>query len=378
MDDEEYRDENDPQADRDEESVEDEYEDEHEHSALEEIEDMLAGEATPLAPWVITVAWVISALFHLFLMVFFAKVVLSEGSDGSEGDYIGVPIEASQEILKQPQDKLKPEEKNAMTLELENIPTANLNIATPALLGKFGAGKITLKAGPPRKQTRLEIQRKRGHIKRLLFPKKALPLQGSRFFGAKARGRKFVYIIDRSSSMRRQTSVRIEGEGTALYRGNYLDIAKREIQRSVRALEPGARFHVIFFADAKETAEMPGGKLQWATETNRRQCADWLKTVGFGAGTEPAGALRAAIKLKPDAIFLLCDGRFSEDVVKEIARFNRASGVPIHTLAFVDRSGEKILQDLAKQNGGVYRYVPPDTHRESKRGRGRSVGDLLK
>ena len=342
-------------------------------STLEEIEDLLAEEPTPTKPWIVTTAWVLSAIFHCTLLIILAKVILSKATDGTEGGYVGIPIEPSAEVLSKPPDQLRTEDTAAMTLELEDIPTANMSIAAPTL----GAKTISLKAAPPRRRARIEINRKRGHIRKLLFPKRALLSKGSRFFGAKAKGRKFVYIVDRSRSMARQTSVRIEGEGTALYRGTYLQIAKRELLRSIRALEPGARFHVIFFSDFNQTMQIPGERLEWATEEIRTRCGDWMKTIDYGTGTEPLDALKRALKLKPDAIFLLCDGKFDPSVVRDIAKFNRGSGIPIHTLAFVDRSGEKVLQDLSDQNGGRYRYVPPDTHTGSVRGRGRDVGRKL-
>jgi len=342
-------------------------------STLDEIEELLAEEPTPTRPWIVTTAWVLSAVFHCTLLIILAKVILSKASDGTEGGYVGIPIEPAAEMLAKQPDQLKAEDRGGMTLELEDIPTANMTIAAPTLGGK----SFSLKAAPPARRVSLEFNRRRGHIRKLLFPKRALLTRGSKFFGAKAKGRKFVYIVDRSRSMARLTSVRIEGEGTALYRGTYLRIAKRELLRSIRALEPGARFHVIFFADFGETLQMPGEKLEWATEENRARCAEWLRTVDYGTGTEPLDALKRALKLKPDAIFLLCDGEFDTSVVRDIAKFNRASGIPIHTLAFVDRKGEAVLQDLAAQNGGRYRYVPPDTHAGSVRGRGRDIGRKL-
>ena len=66
-----------------------------------------------------------------------------------------------------------------------------------------------------------------------------------------------------------------------------------------------------------------------------------------------------ALKLNPDTIWLLSDGQFSERVVQDIRLNNPGKKVAINTIAFHDQFGERLLQQIAQENNGEYRYVPP-------------------
>ena len=331
---------------------------------VDEIEELLAEEATPTAPKIIAAAWILSAIIHCTLLIVFARIIMTPGYDGDEGGYIGVPVEppsnqprtAAELNTEAPVD-------TQMALELESIPTADVKILPPSM----GSSKtIQLSARPARLQVFQEVRKKRGHLRKLLFPKKILPSKGSTFFQIKAHGRKFIYIVDRSASMNRQTTIRLDREGSRVDEGTLFQIAKRELMRSIRSLEPGARFHVYFFADAKEMVELSTRALVWATEEKRRLCFEWIKRVGTGTGTDPLPAVRSAIALKPDAIYLLCDGRFEESIAKEIGFLGQSKGVKINTVALVDNSGEKMLEQIAKQSQATYRFVEKDTSARTK------------
>ena len=80
-------------------------------------------------------------------------------------------------------------------------------------------------------------------------------------------------------------------------------------------------------------------------------------------GTNVFDTLEAALKdRRIDTIYLLTDGvptrgRITEPgaILEEIGIQNRLRGVTIHCIAFGEES--KFLEDLAKQNGGQYRFV---------------------
>jgi hypothetical protein len=57
---------------------------------------------------------------------------------------------------------------------------------------------------------------------------------------------------------------------------------------------------------------------------------------------------------------LLTDGEFDPGVLFDIQAWNkgRKLRIPIHTIAFVSSAGEPLLQEIAKQTGGKYRFVP--------------------
>ena len=82
--------------------------------------------------------------------------------------------------------------------------------------------------------------------------------------------------------------------------------------------------------------------------------------ITFG-GTDPSGALDIALqRLKPEAIFLMTDGVFDPATSGAvIAAGNPTKKVEINTICFHDQIGEQICKQIAADNNGSYRYVPP-------------------
>ena len=130
------------------------------------------------------------------------------------------------------------------------------------------------------------------------------PWRQTSFFGIRARGQFFVFVVDQSGSM-------IDDDR--------LTRAKIELRRSVFALQPPQRFEVIFYND--EATPMPGGPLpRSADQRTKNQLTSWLHLIGPDGGTEPRSAVALALALRPDAVFLLSDGEYPEGTVEAIAR----------------------------------------------------------
>ena len=155
------------------------------------------------------------------------------------------------------------------------------------------------------------------------------------FFGIRAEGQVFIYVIDCSGSM---------GEGFRLER------AKEELRKSINALRFPQRFHVIFFNG--EPIPMPGDLARSADFDNKMELSHWLARICPEGETDPRGALKTAISLRPDAVFLLTDGEFPEGTAAGIAKSNKTH-VPIHC---VDLSGgeSEQLRQIAKDSNGKY------------------------
>ncbi len=164
---------------------------------------------------------------------------------------------------------------------------------------------------------------------------------GASFFGLEARGEEFVFVVDRSGSMK----------------GARLAAAKAELLRSVRRLDRRSSFTTIFFST--HATPMPGKGLLRATEGNKRKHFAWVERIDAGGGTEPLGAVKRALALRPDAIWVLSDGIFDPRTIERIRRANPGQAVQIHTIAFYSRKGEEVLLRLAEQNRGRYRFVSP-------------------
>lgn len=169
------------------------------------------------------------------------------------------------------------------------------------------------------------------------------PTGGTGFFGIRGRGKRFVYLIDHSSSM-----------GI----GNRMEVAKNELIRSLSKLNSKMQFKVIFFQDGKmEYLPSKGllpGSLQYV-----QGAAQWMKQFHTSGYTDPRAALTRAFQLQPDVIFLLTDGEFHTDVVRLAQELSskQKHRVKIHTIALATDEGAKGLQQIARESGGTYKFV---------------------
>jgi len=159
------------------------------------------------------------------------------------------------------------------------------------------------------------------------------------FYGIEAAGNEFVYVVDMSGSM----------EGSRFRR------ARNELRRSIESLWPYQRYFVIFFSDG--AYPMPAEELLPRTDKNLQATVRWLNQIQCDGPTNPLPALLQAIDMKPDAVFLLSDGKFPMEIVVEVAEYRTDDATPIHTISFASREGEPMLKAIAKATGGTYRYV---------------------
>ena len=170
----------------------------------------------------------------------------------------------------------------------------------------------------------------------------AKPEEGVSFFGTASRGNKFVFIIDKSFSMR----------------GTRLADAKRELCKTIRGLKPTDRFMVYFFSDGAQA--MPARSMLSGTPQNIKWATEWVNGRIVDGGTNPTQALKWCFNLRPDTVWLLTDGQFTAGpALRAIAAGNRQLKARINTLAFHDESGADILKRIARENDGNYRFVNP-------------------
>jgi von Willebrand factor type A domain len=160
------------------------------------------------------------------------------------------------------------------------------------------------------------------------------------FYGIRARGQFFIYVVDCSGSM-------IDEER--------LTRAKEALRKSVRGLQEPQRFHVIFYNDQPIT--MPGGFAKSAGLAQKDQFTAWLRMIEPDGETDPRGALGLAIAQRPDAIFLLSDGEYPGGTVEAIGRINKHK-VPIHCVDLSGGVAGDQLQRIAHESGGTYAARP--------------------
>jgi hypothetical protein len=156
------------------------------------------------------------------------------------------------------------------------------------------------------------------------------------FFGIRAQGQLFLYVVDCSGSMDDE---------------DRLDRAKAELRRSVSALQSPQRFKVIFYND--RPVPMPGDLPKPADSPSKAQLSRWLNLVQAEGPTDPKASVAQALAFKPDAVFLLSDGAFPEGTAESIAKLN-AGKIPIHCVDLANGAAGAGLRRIAGESGGQY------------------------
>jgi len=176
------------------------------------------------------------------------------------------------------------------------------------------------------------------------------PWRQASFFGIRARGQLFVFVVDCSGSM-------IDDDRLAR--------ATIELRRSVFALQTPQRFEVIFYNE--NSIPMPGGpRPRPADPQAKNQLLYWLRLIEPDGGTDPRPALKQALAMRPDAVFLLSDGAFPEGTVDMVTKLNTRK-IPIHCVDLAGGLGGDHLKRIAQANGGRYASRPGDLQGDRRR-----------
>jgi len=171
---------------------------------------------------------------------------------------------------------------------------------------------------------------------------------GTSFFEISAKGSRFVYVVDHSGSM-------------ATY--NQLPAAKAELWASLQSLDSAQQFQIIFYDDDLREFRLASSKpsLVWANEINKGIARQFLAEVQPDGGTDHLRALEAALRLRPDHIFLLTDADEPQMTAAQRQKIKQqnAGKSRIHCVEFGkggDLGAPTFLKQLATENGGTYRY----------------------
>jgi hypothetical protein len=189
------------------------------------------------------------------------------------------------------------------------------------------------------------------------------------FFGTKASGRRFVFVVDRSTSMEYGSKNMVSRE---LF--NRYDVAKSELLNAIESLQPHQEFFVVMFAH--DTLPMFGSKsiedggdqdfkLISATRENKARFQQWLEGVRMTHGTDPRSAVEIAIELQPDAVFMLSDGAFlisrndPRPTTRQIIQQFSSTGlmVPINTISLVVEETIPVMKSIAEKSGGSFKFT---------------------
>jgi len=154
-------------------------------------------------------------------------------------------------------------------------------------------------------------------------------------------GNRFIFIIDKSGSMK----------------GGRFAAAQNALIQSLRRLRPGKSFFLFMYDDKSE--QFPSRRWLTASNSDKNAAIRWIQQASTGGGTNPLDYMKNAFGMKPSTIWLLSDGKFTDEngVVQLIRSLNRNKAVRVNTMALVDDVGGKILQQIAAENRGAYRFI---------------------
>jgi hypothetical protein len=314
-----------------------------------------------------TPSWLVSAVFHMAVLFALALVTFSLPEEERQRVLVGETIEAGEEpIVEEVVIDIEPVEMEQVAMAAvapAAVSIANLGAAAaPADFGDVGA---------------VNVESTMGDIGALFgdegegFARNDAGLAAAEFFGVKAGGRKFVFLVDSSLSMK----------------GGKFEAALQELSYAIRKLSQDQFFYVIFFdwnaermlfpvdpRNPRVLSKQPEPRAVRATPENIRNLEAWMSTVELELKTDPYEAMQFAVEMLPDAIYLLTDGMFRGKTESYLAEHNvieseldgRKPKIVIHTIGFWSDQGQELLQRISSNYGGTYRFVPPPPKRKKR------------
>jgi len=180
------------------------------------------------------------------------------------------------------------------------------------------------------------------------------PGKVSLFGSPAAVGHSFVFVIDRSNSM---------GEGGL----RAIAAAEFELLKALGGLLPTHKFQIVAYNNRPAYFSESG--LTEATESNRQAVKRFFTALEASGGTEHELAILAALRVKPDVLFLFTDGDPSLNTAQIERIVSRAEGATtFHCLQFGRgelQEKDNFLMRLADRTRGSYGYIDMNQARKA-------------
>ena len=296
-----------------------------------------------------SVAWLFSMVFHLILLLALGLFTLSHiGDEGpiflSAGensetidDLIEVPLNLDSLEIEafDPSNELIDESQDSQLLS-EVAPELPAVKATP--LSDFGSLSNALETDLGGTVAGLGEALKSGGKPTL-------------FTSGGPKAKTVVYIVDNSISM---TGRSPESRGYGR-----METALVELAKSVNSLDKSQEFYIIFFSDAAYGTFHPKTAKDYikATDSNKKKVGYWLNTVECCYRTDGKEAFEIARALKPELIYILGDGAFTDGSDIALGQ-NPIKGARVEVLGMNLNGGTaRRFKALADAHNGNYRDV---------------------
>jgi hypothetical protein len=314
-----------------------------------------------------TPSWLVSLAMHLGLVLLLAMLIVP-----AQPKSLGVFLQSLASEMEEIElfEPVKMEVVDLQTTEMVSASVQAGDVTSTSLANAAELGAVAATLAPD------DVEVPAGSEIGELFTGEAGRSMGSilpsgaeksaQFFGVKAKGRRFVFIVDSSNSMI----------------GGKFESAKEELMYAIRRLSKEQAFYVIFFDhNAERMVLAPSTEPDLlpvpAVNANINRAERWVGTVVNEGRTDPYDAVKFAVEMLPDAIYLLTDGKFTDRGQTERYLKNnniiddpidgRRPKVVIHTICFWQKDGEETLQAIARDYGGTYRFVPPERGMKKKK-----------
>jgi hypothetical protein len=302
--------------------------------------------------------WVVSTAAHVVILLLLGLMTLSAPKPRDQLSFAGSTAEAAEPTV----ESFTIEAFDAVPEDSQPAPAETALDISP--VGEIAVSEVSLDL-PAAPQTSMPNDLLSDRPSGMTSLASAASGGGSpmkvQFAGIDGGGSHFVYLVDSSNSMK-----------------NFNE-ARMELLRSVDSLQPDQRFYVVFYdqdpsymrisdPQADEEASVR------ATPANKLALRRWAMAVRQDKGLSPVDVLRFSFELRPDVIFLLSDGQFSEKteaVIKERNLQENLFGESgpisiIHTIRYPGyqtgeaQKAEVQMRRIAEANGGQYRNVVLD------------------
>lgn len=273
--------------------------------------------------------WLVSAAIHLVALIILSAIVfISIESKSNRPEIIpdarlGSATGQAMPLMATPQQAAPDLSESLMNKQLEQQ-------FAPSVAGDAKVNTLDVIAAPAMRAPQASV---------VNVQSAASAAPKTRFFGATGNAYSVIYVVDISPSM---ISV--------------LKPLKTELKRCLDDLRPMQKFHVLFFSSGAPV-EGPANGLTWASDRNKRAYADFIDKVDTDVKTDPSQAVKRALDLNPDLIYLLTDGVFDRRLVDQIIDWSKARKIKLNTIAYVNEQGASAMRRIAEETGGVYRFV---------------------
>ncbi|QDT07257.1 hypothetical protein K227x_56840 [Rubripirellula lacrimiformis] len=295
-------------------------------------------------------AWFVSAIAHVGILILLAGIGLQTRIPKDQVALSASVTSADQEVI----ETVEIETSQAMPSSTVSDPVPNETQHDLSPVGELVASEFSPDALPTPPTAMVSTLSSSAAGSTLGRSMNSAGAKKMTFCGVEGGGNHFVYMVDSSESMK-----------------SGFDSAITALLGSIDLLTPDQRFYVIIFDRQPDYMRISDPSVDeprsvFATDANKRALKRWVRQVGRGPGWAPYDPTRFALKLRPDVIFLLSDGEFSQKFEDMLAEENVVTNLfgdrkpisIIHTIAYHSKVGEAGMRRIANRHNGQFRYVP--------------------